>query len=172
MPEQTAHGHRAASAAPRPLNALFASPLWGACARFGLLAALLAACLIPSLSALAQETRLIAARVWPAAEYTRITLESATPIKYTLMTVKNPERLVLDLEGVTGSPEVEGLATKIMRDDPNIQSLRVGRFKPGVLRVVLDLKGEAQPQVFSLPRSATTATAWWWTSIRSRRPTR
>lgn len=151
MPEQTAHGHRAASAAPRPLNALFASPLWGACARFGLLAALLAACLIPSLSALAQETRLIAARVWPAAEYTRITLESATPIKYTLMTVKNPERLVLDLEGVAGSPEVEGLATKIMRDDPNIQSLRVGRFKPGVLRVVLDLKGEAQPQVFSLP---------------------
>jgi N-acetylmuramoyl-L-alanine amidase len=67
------------------------------------------------------------------------------------MTVKNPERLVLDLEGVSGSPEVEALATKIVHDDPNIQALRVGRYKPGTLRVVLDLRGAAQPQVFSLP---------------------
>lgn len=151
MSEPTARVDRRRSPLFRWLSALVASPRLGACARFGLLAALLAACLIPSLSALAQETRLIAARVWPAAEYTRITLESATPIKHSLMTIKNPERLVLDLEGVALSPEVDGLAAKITRDDPNIQLLRVGRFKPGVLRVVLDLKGEAQPQVFSLP---------------------
>ena len=134
----------------RWLSALTASPRLGAFARFGLLAALLAACLIPSLSALAQEARVTAARVWPAAEYTRITLESATPINHSLMTIKNPDRLVLDLEGVAASPELDGLGAKIARDDPNIQAVRVGRFKPGVLRIVLDLKGEAQPQVFNL----------------------
>lgn len=151
MSEASAHSHGAASSAASGLATLLASPLLGACARFGLLAALFAACLIPSLSALAQETRIIAARVWPAAEYTRITIESVTQIKHSLTKVKDPERLVLDLEGVSASPEVEALATKISRDDPNIQSVRVGRFKAGTLRVVLDLKGEAQPQVFSLP---------------------
>jgi N-acetylmuramoyl-L-alanine amidase len=149
--EPTACSNGGCSALLRFLRGLFTSPRLDAFARFGLLAALLAACLIPSLSALAQQTRLVAARVWPATEYTRITLESATPIKHTLMTIKDPERLVLDLEGVAASREVEDLAAKIARDDPNIQSLRVGRFKPGVLRIVLDLKGEAQPQVFSLP---------------------
>lgn len=133
------------------LAAALASPHLGALARFGLLAALLAACLLPSLSAFAQETRIIAARVWPAAEYTRITIESATQIRHSLTKVKNPERLVLDLDGVSASPEIEALATKVARDDPNIQSVRVGRFKAGTLRVVLDLKAEAQPQVFSLP---------------------
>jgi N-acetylmuramoyl-L-alanine amidase len=134
----------------RWLIAIVASPRLGALARFGLLAALLAACLVPSLSALAEEVRVTAARVWPAAEYTRITLESALPIKHSLLTIKNPDRLVIDLEGVAASPELDGLGAKIARDDPNIQAVRVGRFKPGVLRVVLDLKGEAQPQVFNL----------------------
>jgi N-acetylmuramoyl-L-alanine amidase len=132
------------------LNDIVVSPRLAEFVRFGLLAALLAACLIPSLSALAQEARVTAARVWPASEYTRITLESATPIKHSLMTIKNPDRLVLDLEGVTTSPELDGLGAKIAPGDPNIQSVRVGRFKPGVLRIVLDLKGEAQPQVFNL----------------------
>ncbi|HQR53384.1 MAG TPA: N-acetylmuramoyl-L-alanine amidase [Burkholderiales bacterium] len=151
MSEAPAHSRRGPSSAAGGLATLLASPLLGACARFGLLAALLAACLIPSLSALAQETRIIAARVWPAPEYTRITIESATQIKHSLTKIKNPERLVLDLENVSASPEVEALAKKVARDDPNIQSVRVGRFKADTLRIVLDLKAEAQPQVFSLP---------------------
>jgi N-acetylmuramoyl-L-alanine amidase len=142
------NGRRSASPS-RWLSAITSSNL-GALARFGLIAALLAACLVPSLTALAQETRVTSARVWPAAEYTRITLESPTPIRLSLTTIKNPDRLVLDLEDVAAGPELDGLGAKIARDDPNIQAVRVGRFKPGVLRVVLDLKGEAQPQVFHL----------------------
>ena len=118
--------------------------------RFGLVVALLAACLFPGLAALAQDVKVTAARIWPAPDYTRITIESAAPLKYNLIYVPNPDRLVLDLEGVAGGAELEALAAKISVADPYIKAIRVGRFKPGVLRVVLDLKTEAAPQVFTL----------------------
>jgi N-acetylmuramoyl-L-alanine amidase len=91
-----------------------------------------------------------AARVWPAQEYTRITLESAVPVKYTLLQVKNPERLVLDLEDVALDATLNELAGKIGDHDPFVKTVRTGRFKPNVVRVVLDLRAEVQPQIFLL----------------------
>jgi len=90
------------------------------------------------------------ARVWPAQEYTRLTLESKQPIRYNLFIVKNPERLVIDLEEVEITDTLNGLVSKIGNDDPYIKSVRVGRFKPGVTRLVLDLKAEVKPQLFNL----------------------
>ena len=96
------------------------------------------------------DTAISAARVWPAAEYTRITLESATPIQYSVSILKNPDRVVVDLEDITLTSELENLPGKINAADPYIRALRIGRFKPGVLRLVLDLKTEVAPQVFEL----------------------
>jgi N-acetylmuramoyl-L-alanine amidase len=90
------------------------------------------------------------ARLWPAQDYTRLTLESKQPIRYTQFTVKNPERLVVDLEDVDPLGPLSDLAGKIGNDNPQIKSVRVGRFKPGVVRLVLDLKTEVKPQLFSL----------------------
>ncbi|MBS4095463.1 MAG: N-acetylmuramoyl-L-alanine amidase [Sulfuricella sp.] len=92
-----------------------------------------------------------AARVWPAEEYTRVTLESAAPVKFTQLSIKNPERLVIDLEGVDLGPALDGLAAKVAASDPYIKLVRAGRFKPGVVRLVFDLKTEIKPQVFTLP---------------------
>jgi N-acetylmuramoyl-L-alanine amidase len=92
-----------------------------------------------------------AVRIWPAQDYTRLTLESKTPLRYTVLAVKNPERLVLDLENVELAGLQEELAGKVIQSDPYIGSLRAGRYKPGVVRVVLDLKSEVRPQVFTLP---------------------
>jgi N-acetylmuramoyl-L-alanine amidase len=89
-------------------------------------------------------------RVWPAPEYTRLTLESALPIQYSLSIVKNPDRVAIDLEQVVLTPELEKLADRIDAADPYIQAVRIGRFKPGVLRLVLDLKTQAVPQAFVL----------------------
>lgn len=89
-------------------------------------------------------------RVWPAQDYTRITLESKKPIRYSLLTLKDPERLVIDLNEVEITPQLNELGNKIGNDDPYIQSARVGRFKPEVVRLVLDLKTEAKPQLFNL----------------------
>ncbi|WP_051536661.1 N-acetylmuramoyl-L-alanine amidase [Nitrosospira briensis] len=89
-------------------------------------------------------------RVWPAPEYTRLTLESALPIQYSLSIVKNPDRVAIDLEQVVLTPELEKLADRIDAADPYIQAVRIGRFKPGILRLVLDLKTQAVPQAFAL----------------------
>ncbi len=89
-------------------------------------------------------------RVWPAQDYTRLTLESKQPIRYKLFTIKNPERLVIDLEEVEINATLNELAGKVNNDDPYIKSVRIGRFKPGVVRLVLDLKAEVKPQLFSL----------------------
>ena len=91
------------------------------------------------------------ARVWPAVDYTRVTLESSAPVKYEFLAIKNPERLVIDLEGVDINAALEGLAAKVAANDPYIRLVRVARNKPGVVRVVLDLKGEVKPQMFTLP---------------------
>ncbi len=95
-------------------------------------------------------TVVTASRVWPAAEYTRITLELSRPVKFSFSSIKNPERLVLDLEGVEPNDVLTGLSAKIGESDPYIKLVRVGRFKPNVVRVVLDLKTEINPSVFTL----------------------
>jgi len=41
-----------------------------------------------------------AVRIWPAQEYTRITIESNIPLNNDQMILKNPERVVIDLKGI------------------------------------------------------------------------
>jgi N-acetylmuramoyl-L-alanine amidase len=94
---------------------------------------------------------ILAVRVWPAADYTRVAIEHDAPLKYTHFTVKNPERLVVDIEGIEFNSVLEGLSSKIVPNDPNIKLLRAGRYKPGVVRLVMELKNEVRPQVFVLP---------------------
>jgi N-acetylmuramoyl-L-alanine amidase len=94
---------------------------------------------------------ILAVRVWPAADYTRVAIEHSAPLKYSHFMVKNPDRLVVDLEGIEFNSVLEGLSNKIAADDPNIKLLRAGRFKPGVVRLVMELKNEVKPQVFVLP---------------------
>ncbi len=91
-----------------------------------------------------------AARVWPAQDYTRLTLESAKPVSFNMFTLSNPERVVIDLNDVELHGALESIASKIGNDDPYIKSVRVAKYKPGVVRLVLDMKVAAKPQLFSL----------------------
>ena len=95
-------------------------------------------------------TAVSAIRVWPAQDYTRITIESNRVISYTQFSIKNPDRLVIDLEHVDINEVLNTISSKIGNDDPYIKSARIGRFKPGVVRLVLDLKTEVKPQLFNL----------------------
>jgi N-acetylmuramoyl-L-alanine amidase len=95
-------------------------------------------------------TSILAVRVWPARDYTRLTLEYQQPIAFTHQIVKNPERLVVDLEGVEFNSVLQSLPNKISETDPYIRLIRAGRNKPGVVRLVIELKTEIQPQVFML----------------------
>lgn len=100
--------------------------------------------------AFAADALVTAARVWPAPDYTRVTIESQQPIKHTLFSLDNPDRLVLDLEDVALSAALSDIAGKISTEDPYIKGVRVGRFKPGTVRLVFDLKAKVKPEVFSL----------------------
>ena len=115
---------------------------------FALLILALVAALYPSLAL--SNTQVASSRLWPSKEYTRLTIEAAGPIRYTLFTVPDPHRVVLDLEGIEPGPQFDALPNKVPSDDPFIKSIRLGRFKPGVLRLVLDLKDEARPEAFTL----------------------
>ena len=94
--------------------------------------------------------RVSAVRIWPAQDYTRITIESDKPIRHELLLVKNPERLVLDLEDVDIASVQQEIAGKVLASDPYIGQMRAGRNKPGVVRLVLELKAEVKPQIFML----------------------
>jgi N-acetylmuramoyl-L-alanine amidase len=94
--------------------------------------------------------KISAVRIWPAEDYTRITIEADKPIRHGLLLVRNPERLVLDLEDVDLASVQQEIAGKVLPNDPYISQMRAGRYKPGVVRLVLDLKAEAKPQIFLL----------------------
>ncbi len=89
-------------------------------------------------------------RVWPSVDYTRVTLEHDLPIKFTQLLIKDPDRLVVDLEGVEFNSVLASLPGKIAETDPHIKLIRAGRNRPGVVRLVIELKGEVRPQVFTL----------------------
>ncbi len=95
-------------------------------------------------------TSLLAVRVWPAEEYTRITLEGSAELRFTHLLVKDPERLVVDLEGVELNSVLQTLPSKVLDTDPYIRLIRAGQNRPGVVRVVIELKAEINPQVFTL----------------------
>lgn len=92
----------------------------------------------------------VAVRVWPAQAYTRVTIESTVALTFKQFSLKDPERLVVDLEGIDINNELQSLASKVGGDDPYIQQLRAARNKPGTVRLVLDLKTEIKPQIFTL----------------------
>lgn len=96
------------------------------------------------------EAQIVSARIWPAKDYTRVTFEAKKPLKHSVFGVKDPERLVLDIEDSDLSPALTELNGKVASGDPYIDKLRVARNRPGVVRIVLDLKAEVKPQVFTL----------------------
>ena len=93
---------------------------------------------------------MIASRVWPAQEYTRVTFETAKPVRHQFFTVTDPARLVLDLEGVDLDAELKSIVAKVREDDPYIKQVRVAVNRPNVARVVFDLKTAVKPSVFPL----------------------
>ncbi|MBS0544442.1 MAG: N-acetylmuramoyl-L-alanine amidase [Proteobacteria bacterium] len=98
----------------------------------------------------AASTSLVAVRIWPADEYTRVTLEGTSELKFSHMLVQNPERLVVDLEGVQLDNVLQSLPSKVLDSDPHIKVIRAGQNRPGVVRVVIELKDQVNPQVFTL----------------------
>lgn len=91
-----------------------------------------------------------AARVWPAQDYTRITLESSQPFVYKMSMIQNPDRVVIDIANIELNQIIKSLTDKILASDPYIKQIRVAKFQLGVVRLVVDLKTEVKPNAFTL----------------------
>jgi N-acetylmuramoyl-L-alanine amidase len=98
----------------------------------------------------ASAAQILAVRVWPADDYTRVTLENDGELKTTHFMVPDPPRLVVDIEGLALNDTLKSLVAKIESNDPYIKQVRVGQNRPNVVRLVFDLKEEVKPQVFTL----------------------
>ncbi|GAB81693.1 N-acetylmuramoyl-L-alanine amidase AmiC [Shimwellia blattae DSM 4481 = NBRC 105725] len=98
----------------------------------------------------AASSQVIAVRVWPSSTYTRVTLESNRQLRYRQFALSNPERVVVDLEGVHLNAVLKGLDNLIRSDDPFIKSARVGQFDPKTVRLVFELKQNVTPHLFAL----------------------
>jgi len=106
--------------------------------------------LLLGLQQIARGATIVAVRVWPAPDYSRVTIESDTALVARQMFVTNPPRLAVDIEGIDLNPALRELVGRVQADDPNIAGIRVGQNAPGVVRLVIDLKRPASPQVFTL----------------------
>ena len=94
--------------------------------------------------------KILGVRVWPSEDYTRITLESDTPLPITQQILTNPDRLVIDVQGLELNPTLKDLVAKVKPNDPYVSQIRVGQFQPGIVRLVFDLKEPIKPQLFTL----------------------
>ena len=99
---------------------------------------------------IARGATIVAVRVWPAPEYSRVTLESDAKLSSKQVVMTNPPRLAVDIEGLDLSPELRELVAKVRPDDPFIAGIRASQHAPGVVRMMVDLKQPAVPQVFTL----------------------
>lgn len=100
---------------------------------------------------IARGATILAVRIWPAPDYSRVTIESDGQLSTRQIFVASPPRLAVDIEGIDLSPALRELVAKVKADDPYITGIRAGQNAPGVVRLVLDLKQAVLPQVFTLP---------------------
>ena len=134
----------------RPLPAA-PSPGELRCGRRAALRSMGALCVAFGSHGLARSASIVAVRVWPASEYTRVTIESDARLAARHFMVAHPDRLVIDVVGLELSPALRELLGKVRSDDPFIAGVRVGQNQPRVVRIVLDLKQSIAPQLFTLP---------------------
>ncbi|CNG52641.1 N-acetylmuramoyl-L-alanine amidase [Yersinia enterocolitica] len=98
----------------------------------------------------AASSHIIAVRIWPSSTYTRVTLESNTPLKYRQFALTNPDRIVVDIEGVHLNSALKEMTKQVQSGDPYLKQARVGQFDKNTVRLVLELKQSISPQLFTL----------------------
>jgi len=98
----------------------------------------------------ARAAGIVAVRLWPAREYTRVTIESDRALVATHLLAENPPRLAVDIQDLALDSALRELVGQVRADDPYIAGVRVGQYQPRVVRLVFDLKQAARPEVFAL----------------------
>jgi len=111
---------------------------------FVLLVASLA--LVPASAVNAGTLQVQSVRLWAAPDSTRVVFDVTGPVEHRLLTLKNPNRLVIDLPNAGIGSKVKEALTR----GGIVKNLRSGPRNKKDLRLVLDLKGPVKPKSFVL----------------------
>jgi N-acetylmuramoyl-L-alanine amidase len=99
----------------------------------------------------AKAASLLGVRIWPARDYTRVTIESDAPLKAQVQFVPDPPRLAVDIQGLVLNDALRNMVQQVRPDDPYIAAVRAGQYTPDVVRLVFDLHQNVRPQWLNLP---------------------
>lgn len=116
-----------------------------------LIGAAAATCLLTiSRIGFAADSTVVAIRIWPSSTYTRITIEATQALKFKQLRLSNPDRLVVDIQGVELNSLLQNIGQQANASDPYIKTIRAGQFDPNTVRLVIELKTDVKPQLFTL----------------------
>jgi N-acetylmuramoyl-L-alanine amidase len=108
-----------------------------------------ASLLLASLAIAAPAVTVKDVRLWAGPDATRLVFDLSAPVEHSVMTLQNPDRVVIDIAGARvedakALPEGQGF----------VKQLRVGAQGKGDLRFVIDLSSPASPRSFSVAPAA------------------
>ena len=98
---------------------------------------------------IARGASVVAVRIWPAQDYTRVTIESDGALQARTVT-SEASRLAVEIEGIDLVAGLRELVGQLKSSDPNIAGIRVNPASGNLVRLSIDLKQPVRPQVFHL----------------------
>ena len=98
----------------------------------------------------ASATALLAIRMWPAADHTRLTIETSGRPAWTSTTLKGPDRLLIDLEANAAGDRLNERIPRTHPDNPWIRKLVVTQPEVGKIRLTIEFQAETRADVFTL----------------------
>ena len=104
-------------------------------------------------SSSSQSTTVINTELVTVNNTTTITIETDQALKYTVLTLQNPNRVVLDVKNTAINDALKMLSLKLYANNLQISQVRIAKFQLNVTRLVFDLKAEANVDVSVLTPS-------------------
>ncbi len=99
---------------------------------------------------IAHGASVVAVRLWPAPDYTRVTIESDGALKVRGIETPSATQLQMEIEGIDLVTGLRELVGQLRSSDPNIASMGVQSAGANRVRLRIDLKQAIKPQVFHL----------------------
>jgi hypothetical protein len=96
-----------------------------------------------------QKPQVTSIRSFSHTDKTRIVIDVSEKSSYHVLTLGEPERLVVDIDA--SLKQLEKKEEEIYVDDLLVKRVRSGQFTPEKVRIVADLKGKYEFEVFDLP---------------------
>ena len=101
---------------------------------------------LAAMSAVQAATEFKGMRLWAAPDHTRVVFDTSGPVSHELFSLPNPDRLVIDVQAAAAAETLQTAAAV----GGLVKGVRTAINKPGVLRIVLDLKQTVKPRSFNL----------------------